>query len=235
MKIILGSQSAQRRDLLLSVIEADQLVILPPLSDQEPGFEECTTLDEIELQLKNIVEIKQNDVLQQMQRDDRFSADDCVICADTVVVAGRPAWPSTKADSHLVLGKPDSADWQNTVRHWFAEYYSGKTHDVWTCFCVATETAKREMIVKTSVTFSRVDNTWVDWYLTTEEPIGKAGGYGIQDRAAVFVDRIEGSLSNVIGLPVFEIRTALLELGVINRSALSGGKTGQQAATGFTQ
>ena len=233
MKIILGSQSAQRRDLLLSVIDADQLVILPPLSDQEPGFEGCTTLCEIELQLKNIVKLKQKDVLQQMQRDDRFSADDCVICADTVVVAVRPDTTSSSAGPHLILGKPDSADWQNTVRRWFAEYYSGKTHDVWTCFCVTTATENREIIVKTSVTFSTVDDAWVDWYLSTEEPIGKAGGYGIQNHAAVFVDRIEGSLSNVIGLPVLEVRTALLELGVIGPSVLSSCRTRRPTVEGL--
>jgi septum formation protein len=60
------------------------------------------------------------------------------------------------------------------------------------------------------------DPELLKWYLTTGEPLGKAGGYGIQGAADVFVQKVEGSLSNVIGLPLRETRAALRELGVLS-------------------
>ena len=209
MKIVLGSQSPQRKALLHSIVPAEQLLILPPESDNEPGFEDCRTVASIESQLLNIVRIKRADVLRQLQAGTQVDSLDCVICADTVVVV--PGGDSAK--QQFVLGKPPADNWQDVVREWFAKYYSGMTHEVWTGFSVATASASREMIVKTSVTFCDVDDSWMEWYLSTEEPIGKAGGYGIQEHAAVFVNSISGSLSSVVGLPVFEVGQALRELG----------------------
>ena len=211
MKIVLGSQSPQRKALLQSIVPAGRLLILPPESDNEPGFEECRSIASIESQLLKIVEIKRTDVLKQIQRRTHVDPQDCVICADTVVVV--PA--GEYAEQQLVLGKPPINQWQEVVRDWFSEYYSGKTHEVWTGFSVATASASREMIVKTSVTFCDVDDSWMEWYLSTKEPIGKAGGYGIQEHAAVFVNSILGSLSSVVGLPVFEVGQALRQLGCL--------------------
>lgn len=208
MKIVLGSQSPQRRALLESLVPADQLIIRPPESENEPGFDECETLPEIESQLARIVDIKKNDVLNQLRRNPEFASGYCLVCADTVVVVT----DTRNTGKHLVLGKPPVEQWQNVVRSWFANFYSGKCHEVWTRFCVATESDVREMTVKTEVAFCEVDDRWLQWYLTTEESIGKAGGYGIQEHAAVFVDSIKGSLSNVIGLPVFEVGQSLRQL-----------------------
>lgn len=208
MNIVLGSQSPQRRALLESLVSADQLIIRPPKSENEPGFDECETLPEIESQLARIVDIKKNDVLSQLRRDPKLLSGYRLVCADTIVVVA----DTQKVGKYLVLGKPPIDCWQDVVRSWFADFYSGKSHEVWTRFCVATESDVREMTVKTEVAFCDVDDHWLEWYLTTKESIGKAGGYGIQEHAAVFVDCIKGSLSNVIGLPVFEVGQSLRQL-----------------------
>ena len=75
--------------------------------------------------------------------------------------------------------------------------------------------------MKTAVTFSSIDDWWIDWYLSTQEPIGKAGGYGIQGDAASLVDSIRGSLTNVIGLPMFELTNLLRKFHVISAPAES--------------
>jgi septum formation protein len=84
-----------------------------------------------------------------------------------------------------------------------------------TALCVTTPAGDRqERVVTTRVTFRADAAEWVDWYLRTEEPRGKAGGYGLQGAGSLFVERIEGSPSNVIGLPLWETMQALQSLGV---------------------
>ena len=68
-----------------------------------------------------------------------------------------------------------------------------------------------ERIVRSSVTFYDDIERRLDWYLATGEPRGKAGGYAVQGAASIFISRIEGSLSNVIGLPLRELFDVLTE------------------------
>jgi septum formation protein len=65
-----------------------------------------------------------------------------------------------------------------------------------------------ERLVETRVTFHSDIDRWLNWYLLTGEPRGKAGGYALQGAGSVFIERVEGSLSNVVGLPL----EALLEM-----------------------
>lgn len=202
-KLILGSQSRQRRVLLESIVGANAVTILPPSSDNEPGFEGLTKVAEIEQRLELVVRLKTKDVCGQV--DDQ--GDSTVICADTVVVC-------KNADgANLVLGKPPMPEWQETVRRWFQDYYSAQTHAVWTGFQISSGPKSVFEIVKAEVDFPQIDEDWIDWYLSTEEPIGKAGGYGIQGHAAAFVSAIRGSLTTIIGLPQWEVRTVLREIG----------------------
>ena len=71
----------------------------------------------------------------------------------------------------------------------------------------------QEFIVRSIVRFIAVDDDLLEWYLSTGESPGKAGGYAIQGHAAVFVDELRGSLTNVIGLPVLEVVQTLQETG----------------------
>lgn len=69
-------------------------------------------------------------------------------------------------------------------------------------------------VVTTAVTFAPVPDEWIDWYIDTGEPFDKAGGYGMQGAAAIFVHRIDGSPSNVIGLPLDAVAALVRRLDV---------------------
>jgi septum formation protein len=71
-------------------------------------------------------------------------------------------------------------------------------------------------VVTTRVEFQPMTEAEIAWYLGTGEPFGKAGAYGIQGRAARFIERIEGSWSNVVGLPISTVYRLLEELGEVD-------------------
>jgi nucleoside triphosphate pyrophosphatase len=120
-----------------------------------------------------------------------------VLAADTVVVADGE-----------ILGKPgDSADARRMLR-----LLAGRAHDVHTGVVVHQGTAERAEVVTTRVWFHALDESEIAWYVESGEPDGKAGAYAIQGRAARFIERIDGSWSNVVGLPVATVYRLLLEL-----------------------
>ncbi len=121
--------------------------------------------------------------------------DAVVIGADTVVGCGR-----------RILDKPaDAKAAEKTLK-----LLSGRRHRVWGGICVAAGDVRRERVVMTHVQFKRLEAREIAQYLETGEWQGKAGGYAIQGRAGVFVTRINGSYSNVVGLALHET-LALLE------------------------
>lgn len=211
--LILGSQSEQRRRLLESIAGDYPVVVMPPTSDDEPGFQGLATTADIERQLQLIVQLKTDDVCQQFSLASNIPAGTCgtetVICADTVVVC------TDGNGEQVVLGKPPLDSWQDTVRHWFLDYYSGQIHEVWTGFQITSAVESDFQIVKAKVEFPTVSEAWISWYLATKEPLGKAGGYGIQGHAAAFVKSIQGSLTTIIGLPVWELRQSLVNRGCL--------------------
>jgi septum formation protein len=124
-----------------------------------------------------------------------------ILAADTVVVcAGR------------VLGKADTLD--QVV--FFLNTLSGKTHRVLTAIHVLAPGGKQaSRITETKVTFKRLTQAEIAVYAAGQEGIGKAGGYAIQGHAGAFIIRIQGSYTNVVGLPLYETRNALLGVGGI--------------------
>ena len=124
--------------------------------------------------------------------------DAMILAADTVVVAGGQ-----------ILGKPiDAADARRML-----SLLAGTTHDVLTAVVLAGNWQSRAEVVRTRVAFGQLSQAEIDWYVATGEPDGKAGAYAIQGRAARFIDRIEGSWSNVVGLPVATVYRMLKESG----------------------
>lgn len=207
MKIILGSQSPQRSKLLSTVV--DNLTVLPPLSSDEPGFGGLDSIAGIEDRLRQVVDVKFADVAGQVEVSEASGDECCIVCADTVVVV-------TSGDGlPLVLGKPPENAWQDTVREWFTKYYSSQTHQVWTCFTLSAGPQRYQEIVKTELKLRDIDPAMLEWYISTGEPVGKAGGYGVQGAAAMFVESMTGSLTNVVGLPMFEVAAALRTLKVL--------------------
>lgn len=88
------------------------------------------------------------------------------------------------------------------------ETLSGKTHVVLSAVTVINN-LERTKISTSKVTFKYLSKEEINTYCDTDEPIGKAGGYAIQGKAAVFIERLEGSYSGVMGLPLFETQQLL--------------------------
>ena len=107
------------------------------------------------------------------------------------------------------MGKPKNrADAQETLRQ-----LSGDWHEVYTGVALrAQETHSR--VVASRVKFKVLSEIEIDRYLTVSEPYDKAGAYGIQGLGALFVERIEGSYSNVMGLPLFETEALFARAGL---------------------
>lgn len=111
-----------------------------------------------------------------------------VLAADTVVVG---------ANGRL-MGKPgDPAEATSMLRD-----LSGSIHEVHTAVVVARDGTSREALTTTRVRFKALTEAEIAWYVQSGEAFGKAGGYGIQGRAARFIEWIDGSWSNVVGLPI---------------------------------
>ncbi|MFN9718549.1 MAG: Maf family protein [Planctomycetota bacterium] len=207
--ILLGSRSPRRRQLLSLLAAPEQIVVRPPLSSSEPGFEGLTTDAEISARLSEIVRMKHRDVLAQLNEGAEAIAKTSIyiVAADTIVIAGNPE------GCRKVLGQPDPLRWEDDVRTWFRERLSGRSHDVWTGLMVSHGDSMIETIVRSQVTFGKVTDEMLEAYIATGESTGKAGGYGIQGHAAAFVTSVNGSLTNIIGLPVLEVADSLRTLG----------------------
>ena len=115
-----------------------------------------------------------------------------------------------------ILGKPLAAD---EAREMLCKL-SGRKHKVITGFCIAGKDANVMVrsAVESSVVFKEVPEDEIEWYVRTEEPYDKAGGYAVQGIGAFFIREIHGSYTNVVGLPLCEVMETLKEIGAIRFS-----------------
>lgn len=126
-----------------------------------------------------------------------------------------PTHPVLGADTEVILedevfGKPrDAADAQRML-----EKLSGKTHEVRSAVCLVTARQIHETVSVSQVTFPVLRAEQISHYVASGEAFGKAGGYGLQGRAACFIQHISGSPSGIIGLPLFETTQLLREAGI---------------------
>ncbi|WP_437206810.1 Maf family protein [Planctomicrobium sp. SH664] len=203
-EVLLGSRSPQRLQLLSLLFPRDRIRVAPPLDADEPGFSGISTFEEICRQLQAIASRK----LQAVLEEQRPFPQSLVITADTTIVA------QATDGRYCVLEKPDGPNWQQIVRSWFRDYYFGRVHQVATAVSLRLPDALQiqEFVSVTDVRFRPADEALLDWYLQTEEPLGKAGGYGLQGAGGMFVESVHGSLSNVIGLPVEKLWQVCREL-----------------------
>jgi len=181
VQIVLASASPRRRALLEAA--GFYLVVDPADVDETPLPGEAP-----EDLVKRLAQHKALAVSR------RYASDVVVVAADTTVALG--------AD---IFAKPvDDDDAARILR-----LLSGRTHDVWTGFSVVRGSHQHTQAVATAVGFRRLDERDIAAYLRTGEHRDKAGAYGIQGAAAVLVATVHGSLTNVIGLPIDEVKTAL--------------------------
>lgn len=206
-RLILGSRSPRRLELLSLLIPPKQIDVRPPLNADEIGFEGLTTWLEIAQRVQQIAREKNDDVCQQLAYDSSINRDVSllVLTADTMIVA-----TDAMARFHVLGQPPDDETWPEAVRSWFRDLYAGRSHIAATAVCLTEyPTGRRvERIVQSHVLVRDNVDPLLDWYIATGEPKGKAGGYALQGLASVFVTRVEGSITNVVGLPL----EALIEL-----------------------
>jgi septum formation protein len=124
-------------------------------------------------------------------------SDAVIVAADTAVVLGEVAYAKPDDDEHARA---------------MLRALSGKTHEVLTGWCVRYRDRALDGVVATAVTFRALTDDDIERWLATGSHRDKAGAYAIQGAAAVMVERIEGSLTNVIGLPVPEVVAAVSTL-----------------------
>lgn len=203
--VILGSRSPRRFELLKLLIEPERIMVRPPIVADEAGFDDLSTLSEFQQRIIEIARGKAADVLSQCREQ---SGEFVVLVADTTVVV-----EDSQGRKRSLGQPPENADWEGVVRGWFHDYYAGRSHHVLTGVVAVRATAagivqEGQRTCLSSVTMRGDVDRWLDWYLRTREPLGKAGGYAIQGGGSVFVTQLTGSYSNVVGLPLEE--TALL-------------------------
>ncbi len=181
-KLILASISP-RRENLLRMIGFDFEVVNSQVDEQS----EVYTIPEV-----HVLELAQKKALKVAEKIDGG----LIIGADTVVVL-----------NNQILGKPKDAKQAKEI----LQQLSGKTHEVYTGFAIV-EKPSGEMLSefeKTLVSFRKLADEEIDRYIQSGSPFDKAGGYGIQDEGALFVQKIDGCFYNVMGLPVTKLYQAL--------------------------
>ena len=125
--------------------------------------------------------------------------DAVVVGADTCV-----------AVDDAILGKPEHAD------HAFAmlRSLSGRAHSVFTGVALVYGNRVASCVEQTNVHFNELSDDTINWYISTGEAFDKAGSYGMQGYGGVFVERIDGSPSNVIGLPLHRVVELATRIGI---------------------
>ncbi|HSC25896.1 MAG TPA: Maf family protein [Vicinamibacterales bacterium] len=185
MRLLLASASPRRADLLRSA--GFDFEISPADVDESPHTGEEPRPYALR------VATEKADVAASGCRDSGRA----VLAADTVVVA-----------RGQLLGKPrDASDARRMLRS-----LAGAVHEVHTAVVLGTRARRVSDIVTTRVHLLPLSEREIDWYIQTGEPDGKAGAYAIQGCGSRFIDWIEGSWSNVVGLPVAAVYRLLKEM-----------------------
>jgi septum formation protein len=186
--IILASKSPRRRHLLK---QAGIVFRVIPSSIDETSIK----ITAPETYVKALSEAKAWDVAEKYPHK-------WVIGADTIVLK-----------DNIVLGKPGSRSEARAM----LEHLNGQTHKVLTGYAICCKARNRlfsETII-TDVRFKRLSDQEIEWYIHTQEPFDKAGGYAIQGLGTFLVKSIKGSYTNVVGLPVCEVMEFLIKEGVL--------------------
>lgn len=179
MKIILASASPRRRELMKLITE-DFEVISADVDETLP---------------ENIEPFRASEYLAGIKAQAvSISPENIVIGCDTTVII-----------DDKILGKPKDDD---QCRE-YLEMLSGRTHSVITACSIVFGNRIRTFSEVTEVTFRKLSADDIEWYISTGEPFDKAGGYGIQGKGSLLVEKINGDYFNVVGLPVSRLNQEL--------------------------
>jgi len=195
--VYLASKSPRRQELLRQIgVEFEELR-LREAAGRRRDVVEAQRADESALEcVKRIARTKASVGWHRMNQ--RSLPPRPVLAADTEVAIGG-----------TVLGKPVDA----AAAVAMLERLSATTHDVITAVAVRWDAQIVLAVSKSRVSFRALARDEIERYVATGEPFDKAGGYGIQGRAAVFIRHLEGSYSGVMGLPLYETAEILAKIG----------------------
>ena len=178
-RIVLASNSPRRKELLSGIDVKYEFRMLPDIDESYP---ETISADEV---AEYLAEKKASAYLPELKEDE------LLITADTIVLL-----------DGMVIGKPvDEAD---AIR--MLQLLSDRTHRVITGVCLASK--KKQVVFSDTahVTFGKLNDEEIKYYVSNYRPYDKAGAYGVQEWIGyVAVERIEGSYFNVMGLPIFKV------------------------------
>ena len=195
--IYLASQSPRRSQLL------DQLGVRHELLLPEPD-EDAETLETVlgneapVAYVKRVTQLKLDAALRRLASRGLPAAP--VLCSDTTVALGR-----------VIFGKP--ANVVDAVR--MLTVLSGKTHRVLTAVTLGTFSERQLALSESRVTFDKLSEDQIQAYVASGEPLGKAGAYAVQGRAAAYISHVNGSYSGIMGLPLFETARLLQSFGYL--------------------
>ncbi|MGZ5891640.1 MAG: Maf family protein [Caldimonas sp.] len=194
--VYLASQSPRRRELLAQIGVRHELLLPGPDEDAE-ALEALIAGELPDTYVRRVTLAKL--AAARRRRAARALPEAPILCADTTVALGR-----------RILGKPsDAEDAARTLG-----LLAGRTHRVISAVAVASGRRSRLLASVSRVRFAPLTAAQIDAYVAGGEPFGKAGAYAIQSAAAAWIDRIEGSYTGIMGLPLHETATLLRWAGV---------------------
>lgn len=213
LPLFLASQSPRRRDLLSQLGLRFQVFVPKTEEISAPtrrGRESPSAI------VKRIAANKARSAFQEL--GEIHVQDGVVLAADTLVFQGQK-----------VLGKPSGEDEAKKM----LRALSGRTHTVATAVHVirfSKGKIKREVhdVVRTKVHFFKISPLELDWYIGTGEPFDKAGAYGAQSHGTVFIKKLDGSYTNVVGLPLGETMKLLTKASGLPWQAFRAGTGGNK-------
>lgn len=190
MKLVLASTSPRRKELLQQIGVGFTQLKIDINEDVLPGEDPSDYV-------LRMAEEKAAEGFKHLSVSDQNQS--VVLSADTTVVC-----------DGQILAKPESLDHSKAI----LARLSGRQHTVMTAIALHSLDKSCKKVVTTVVTFRKIDDAEIEAYWQTGEPQDKAGSYGIQGLAAIFVDNINGSYSNVVGLPLCETAESIKEFNI---------------------
>ena len=193
--VYLASQSPRRKQLLEQLGVKFEL-LLPDASEDAEALEVVRPNEKPRTYVQRVTALKLEAALQRLKSRDLTPAP--VLCSDTIVAIG-----------NTIFAKPDNAEHAKEM----LRQLSGQTHRVLTAVSIGTMRKQSRALSISQVRFADLSKQDIDRYVASQEPLGKAGSYAIQGKAAAFISHISGNYSGIMGLPMFETAHLLREFG----------------------
>ena len=194
--VYLASQSPRRRQLLEQLGVRYEL-LLPNATEDAEALEVVLKNEAPAAYVKRVTNLKLDAAVARLKRQQLQPAP--ILCSDTTVALGR-----------VIYGKPNDA---KDAKRMLADL-SGKSHRVLTAVAVQLGRKRFEALSTSKVTFDEMTQKQISAYVATGEPLGKAGAYAVQGRAALYITKIDGSYSGIMGLPIRETALLLQAAGI---------------------